>query len=275
MIFDGSERSVEGSQPIEVWSIVTPSATYRRTTAEVNQVISGDTYTAVSGARSEVSAASVNDPPEMVLTLPVSDVFVQDHAFGMPPQSIELTITRHQGSASLTWWKGPISAFTVKGDWCTIRSPSQLADALETTMPSAHVQRQCNHVLYDDRCTMDSEDSSFKTTTTVTSVSADGLTVVVASLGTLGSHLKSGHITRSADGDKRLILAVVVATKTLTLNAPFRALGVGNAVVLRIGCQHDIADCVATFNNAINFGGHPYMPVSNPWQGSIVGRFPA
>lgn len=269
MSFDSDEKSVSSSRPRELWLIETPTTTYRYTTAEVDVDYDSHTWTAIPGARSEVGGSSLGDPQDFTLSLPASNPFVQAHAFGMPPQQITLTVYRLQGSAVLTWWRGEISDFTVaKGD-AKVRSPSNLADALDGTIPSANVQKQCNHMLYDARCTVDKNNVANKLATTVTSISTDGLEITVASVGALGDHLVGGELKRDADSDNRLILKR--AGLVITVSAPYRALAPGDAVTLFRGCKHDITDCVVTFNNAINFGGHPYVPPVNPFAHDIRG----
>lgn len=270
MSFDSDERSVQSSRPRELWLIVTSTQTFRYTTAEVDVVYDGHTWTAIPASRSEIGGASVGDAPEITLTMPISNPFFQAYAFGMPEQSIELTIYRLQGAAVMTWWEGPISDFAVEKGEGRARSPSNLADALDATIPCNRIQRQCNHMLYDTRCTVDRTTVANKLTTTVVSVSTDGLSIVVASIGGLGGHLKGGEIWRTANGDKRTI-ADQVGT-TLSLEAPFRTIGAGNGIQLYRGCKHDVADCGATFANTINFGGHPYIPTVNPWKGDLRGN---
>lgn len=270
MSFDTDEKSVQGSRPRELWLITTPTETYRYTTAEVSVVYGGNTYVAIPGARSEVTGASIGDVPEMQLQLPASNAFVQSHAFGMPPQEINLVIYRLQGSAAVTWWSGPITDFAIDKNNAKVRSPSQLSDALDGTIPSANLQRQCNHMLYDDRCTVDRTSVANKLTTTVSSISTDGLTIVVASIGTFNNHLKGGELWRVTGSDKRIILDQ--QGTTLVINAPFRTIATGNSMQLYRGCKHDIADCAASFGNAINFGGHPYMPTVNPFKGDLRGN---
>lgn len=272
MSFDSLERSVQDSAPQEVWDIVSAIATYRRTTSEIDVVFGGNTYTTSPLARSEVQASSINDPPEMVIDLPVGDAFVQAHAFGMPPQDIQLTITRIQGGAGLIWWRGPITAFTIEGDRAKARSTSQLADALDCSIPTAFIGRQCNHMLYDARCTVDRSLAANNTVTTCSTVS--GRTIVVAGVGGhVDSYFKGGELVRTADGDRRTILSQIGTT--IIVNAPFRALAggaPGDGVTLYRGCKHTLDACTNDFANAVNFGGHPYVPIANPWIGDLRGN---
>lgn len=272
MSFNSVETSIQDSAPREIWQIVTALGTFRYAQAEVDVVFGGNTYTAEPTMRSEVVAASINDPPSMVLDFPVGNPFVQQHAFGMPPQDIQLTITRIQDAAGLVWWVGPITAFNVEGDRARARSVSQLADALDTSIPTLYVSRQCNHMLYDARCGIDRTLAANKKTTTCSTV--NGRTITVASVGAVADdYFKGGELVRDTDGDRRTILSQVGTT--LIVNAPFRALaggGPGDAVTLYRGCKHTLTACVDDFSNGVNFGGHPYLPIANPWVGDMRGN---
>lgn len=268
--FNSLERSDQSSRPVELWDLVTPEATYRYTNSMVEVVYGGHTYSPVPTMRSERTAGTIDDPPAMVLTLPRGNAFVQAHAFGVPSQNMTVTITRLQDVYARGWYTGKIGPINVKGDVATVRSSSLLGDPLDGTLPSAQVRRQCNHVLYDDKCTVDRDSAANKKATTVTSVSADGLVVTVASLGTLGDKVKLGEMVRDADSERRLVIDR--SGLDLTLNLPFRALAALEGITLYRGCKHDLADCDGTHGNAVNFGGHPYIPGANPFQGDIRGN---
>lgn len=267
MSFDSLESSVQDSQPRELWTFVTPAATYRYTTAEVPVVFSGDTYTPIAAGRDDFKGATITDAAEMVLELPRTNGFVQDNAFGMPPQNMTVQILRLQGAFYESWWLGAVSAFTVERDRCKVRSPSILADALDMTIPSARVGPQCNRMLYSPGCDVDRDDPANKTTTTV--VSSNGVFVLVASVGGhVDDYFKPGVFIHDADGERRLIIKQTGAQ--LELNARLRSISGGDAITLLRGCKHTIDACDG-FSNIPNFGGHPYVPKSNPFKGSLVG----
>jgi len=88
--------------------------------------------------------------------------------------------------------------------------------------------------------------------------------VTLASIGIAPDQwFRAGEIVRNVDGERRAI--VDQAGAVLTLAHPFRTLLNGNGVTLYAGCDHTLATCSDKFNNAVNFGGHPTVPSSNPF----------
>ncbi|MBK7804300.1 MAG: phage BR0599 family protein [Chloracidobacterium sp.] len=40
--------------------------------------------------------------------------------------------------------------------------------------------------------------------------------------------------------------------------------------IARGGCDHTLATCIAKFANGLNYGGMPYWPTKNPFDGTII-----
>jgi len=54
----------------------------------------------------------------------------------------------------------------------------------------------------------------------------------------------------------------------LTLTTVPAGLVVGATVRVYPGCDHTLATCASKFGNAANYGGFPFMPTKNPFDGS-------
>lgn len=259
MGFLEDETGIESSLPRELYVLVAGSTTYRRTSHSADVVYDGNTYTAAAIHRSNVTITS-GDQPEMIVELPVSDSFVQDNAFGFPPQAMTLTIYRLQTTSgvAIVLWQSVITSVPVEGRVAKVRSPSKLDDPVISQIPSAYCQRMCNHSLYDDMCGKIRADFDL-----VTSVSAQsGNTLTVASVsGAVDQYYKSGDIL--VGNERRLILDQTGAV--LTLIAPFTGVSNGTACTIYAGCDHSVETCRDKFSNVANYGGFPFLHWKNPY----------
>lgn len=67
--------------------------------------------------------------------------------------------------------------------------------------------------------------------------------------------------------ERRNISAIVDAgggAYDLTLTGSTSTIEAGQTMDMLLGCAHDTVDCETVFNNLLNFGGQPWIPLSNP-----------
>jgi hypothetical protein len=149
-------------------------------------------------------------------------------------------------------------------------------------------QRQCPHTLYNQcegSCRVDK--ASFANIKTLNAT--DGLvgltlkfnTSLIETLKPLGYynggmvHWKTGHYNYW-----RWILDQP-SSDTININFPVPSLDADNVnplywqggdkqVTLYPGCAHTMTDCRVKFNNLVNYGGDPYIPLMNPFGGSTL-----
>lgn len=74
--------------------------------------------------------------------------------------------------------------------------------------------------------------------------------------------------------DARLILSQ--SGDDLQLLLPFPDSILGSTVVILAGCDHTVTTCDSKFNtpsdpqsNVVNFGGFPFVPTKNPFEGGV------
>jgi len=259
MAFDDDELSVSDSAPVELYTFVTNTGTYRLTSYDANVIHLGNTYLSVPMVRTSVETDAANMAKEVFVELPVSDPVIRNHLPAMP-RTFTLEILRKQlvSGETRVLWQGVVTSITASGLVAKVRSPGLADDALSTPVPSAFFQSTCNHILYDLRCGKLRTD--FDLVTTVTAVS--GRNVTVASIGgNPDGFFVGGDVLRAADSDRRLIKAQ--SGTTLTLDAPFPpTIALPASVTLFAGCDHTIRTCRDKFDNVLNFGGHPYISVA-------------
>lgn len=263
------EQSVQDSLISELYEFsANGTVVARRTSREIAVVYGGQTYSPITGGirRNPLAQASIDDPGELIVELPVTDAFVTSYAFSAPPRSLTCTMRRHQavsGEAPIVW-QGAVANFAVSGRVCKIRVPSKIARVESMQIPTRAFQFSCPHALYDENCQVAA--ASFDVATTVSSIS--GLEVTVASDGgNPDGWFRLGQVVRASDGERRWITRHV--GNVITLHAAFRTLAASDSITLYAGCDKTPKTCRDKFANIENFGGHPDVPTVNPW--SIYG----
>jgi uncharacterized phage protein (TIGR02218 family) len=266
------EVSAHDGAPIEGYRFVGTATSYRYTNAQQDVTINGLLYTAAAVRRGAVRVGTHQDDGlELQVELPFNLALVQDYAFSVAPPDLELTVYRyHEGSdPAVDWvvaWRGKVVGFAVTGEVAQVRVPSVFELALRGTVPSVSYHNPCNHVLYDARCKV--VKLTFTARTTISSISVDGLTIGVVNDGFADNVLKAGTLLLLAKGERRLIQSNVA--NSLGISYPFAAAAVDDAVELTAGCDHAYqGDCKNKFANTLNYGGFPYVPKDNPFEGEI------
>lgn len=269
MSYQTFEESVHDAAPIECYKFVGSFKDYRYTSADQEVTVNGEVYTPAALKRNGVRAGTHNEETlALELELPFDLAVVTDYAYAESPPKLSLTVYRvHRGTSFATdWallWTGQVSTFSVQGRTARLRVPSVFSRALQGSVPNVYYQTPCNHVLYDGRCKV--SPAAFTQSTTVSTVGINN--VVVADDGFADGVLKAGEIINDRNGERRMILGNVA--DTITIGFPFVDLVAGDTVTLRAGCDLSFSTCKNKFNNTLNFGGQPYIPSDNPFQGSL------
>jgi hypothetical protein len=264
MTYATDEASTEDGSPVELYEFVGTVDTFRYTNAEANVSFSGDTYYAIPLLRSAVEIPGDGGAPQLSVKMPISVPFgVPDlpgkYVFQIAPPELDLTMYRlHIASgSSITFWRGPVAAFAVKEGEVDIVVPTYIGRLVEDKIPQVNYQRYCNNTLFGDVCGVVAAD--FMEATTVSSISADGKTITVASMGAQPDDwAKGGDIVDATTGEKRLILSQ--EGNVLTILWPFSVNVVATtAVEVYTGCAHTIDTCDSKFSNTDNFTGMPFV----------------
>ena len=259
MAFDDDEDA--GGDPVHLYALTgTGSLAWYLTSDNVSHTYGGHTYDPIQVAASDLVSVSTLDPEALVVRIPGTHEVCLRYGFGSPPQNLSLTVYRKQTGGDVRQiWSGTVPNVAAEGDWCELRCPSILGDRLEVEAPGWRHQSQCNNVLYDDICRVPKTGANVASTT-VASITGDGSTIVVASVGAAADQwFRGGSVIRTADGESRLIVDQVGTT--LRLHAPFYVISVSNAVTLEAGCDRAAGTCRDKFANIANFTGAPFVPI--------------
>ena len=128
-------------------------------------------------------------------------------------------------------------------------------------------QRNCPHVVFGPTCGVNSVE--FRVPGKVVQVDNHVVQVPEAAAHPDG-YFSGGYATWVAAGitEKRMI--TVHARDQVTFAAVPPGLQAGHNIIIYPGCDRTFAACQNKFNNGANYGGFPYMPTKNPFDGKPI-----
>lgn len=131
---------------------------------------------------------------------------------------------------------------------------------LRAPVPRNVYQPSCANTVYDTACGLNR--AAHESTVTVTSVSADGLTIGISGTLTASAYVAGfARFTGLGGNVSQQVTIKDNGTGTLTLLYPFpAALVVGNTLAIAPGCAKTMAACTG-YSNLPRFRGHPHVPV--------------
>lgn len=265
MSYTTREQSQHEGQPVECFEFVTPFGSYLYTSGDVAVTVAAKTFTPLTIRRTTIKAGTHSEENlDVQIELPATCEFAKDCAYQQTPPSITAIVYRvHRGDDYsvdyVIYWKGPVAALALEGNIVKARVPSVFGNALAGHLPTIHYQGVCNHVLFDSGCKV--VRSSYAVSTTV--VSASGFNLQIASMGAFpDGYFIAGEARLIGTGERRMVMDQVGTV--LTLNHPFGQIQPGDNIEVTAGCDHSYnGNCKNKFNNAINFGGFPFIPNIN------------
>lgn len=266
--FDTLESSVQDSRPLEVFEVTIGSQTFRWTSAEDDQVVSANTYSAIPIRRTNISVDPSNRRDTLTLTVPGDNAFAVQYLNQAPTQRAFVKVTRLQRDESPTFttklaiYRGFVQTVRFPNDGVTAEIVCQTFEAVgQQQTPKFMFLGMCNNILGDGNCGVDL--SLFNVTGTATAVSGNTVTVTGLNAKPDG-YFDGGYATPVANSDPRLILKHV--GNVLTLLLPFATDVTGTSVQAFAGCNHVLSgDCETKFDNGLRFGGFAFSPKLNPF----------
>lgn len=174
-------------------------------------------------------------------------------------------------------WLGRVLEAARQGRVTTLTCESAAASMKRTGL-RRHYQWACPLVLYGTRC--QASKVAAQTTGTVLSVAGNTITlagtwqkqvpvdpdadpIVYEDIG--ASNYTGGLVEwQGSMGVERHSILRVSGTHTLVLTGPVRDLAATDEVTIALGCPHTLTGCETIHENAVNYGGHPFIPTFNP-----------
>ena len=267
MSYTTIETSAQDGQPVELYEFYTVGTFYRYTSAAHAVVKGGDTFTPESIRRGDVVQNEEISKAGLRLTVPRENRFAASF-LGFAPEGVT-TLTLYRGhttdtaSEFVSYWKGRV--LSAKADqFEIILECESVFSSLRRAGLRARYQRNCRHAIYQRGCLVSMD--SYRVDGSVIAVSGNNITVSAAA-GYADGYF-TGGAARAPDGSFRFITAH--AGDTISLARPFSVAMGGEPVVIFPGCDGLKATCETKFNNLLNFGGFPYFPARNPFDGGSL-----
>jgi len=269
MSYRDYENSVSKAAPIECYLFIGSFAEYRYTSADVEVTLNGRTYLPAAITRDTLRAGTQEDDQlALELTMPYDTRVVRDYAYSDSPPSLMLEVHRvHRGSdfdtESILMWKGEVTSFTVEGRLAKMVTPSIFSRALQGDVPSIYWQGPCNHLLFDTGCGLNR--NTYLQVTNLVTVAGTDLEVV--DQGFADDYLIGGEMVNNRTGERRMIVAN--DANLIKVRVRFADARPSDQVQLTAGCNHSFDTCKTKFSNGLRFGGYPFIPTDNPFEGEL------
>jgi uncharacterized phage protein (TIGR02218 family) len=247
---------------IELYKVVIDSEAYHWTSSDTAFDHGGDTYEPVMIGRGDMVQGDEMNRQNVQIRVPfdnpVAAVFLAD----TPDVVATVTIFRVEDADTvtptvLTYWKGRIAATRAEGQQVVLECESVFT-SMRRTGARARYQVQCRHALYGTACGVNR--AAFQMVGIVSAVNGTTLTVTNADAQPDG-YFVGGMI--EFGGVFRFIVGHTGTTLRLWRELP--DIEETDQVGLYPGCNRTLEQCHDRFNNAINHGGFPWLPTSNPF----------
>lgn len=266
MTYAQQDKSIEDSAPIEAYKFYGLFGAYRYTNADESIVVAGEIYTPNAITRTAIEVTSATDSNiTMDFIIPANDPLATLFCLNVSPDELIVEVRSVQRGTDYNTdyrveWIGYSLDTSISDDYATIKTGSLLQTKLKGNLATVYYQRSCNHDLYDTRCKVDP--AAFTFVATITKIEAQLITV--DSDGTADGELLGGTIVNTRTGEERGIYTNF--GNIVTISYPFIDVEVGDEVNLIMGCDHNrLGHCKLRFNNVVNYGGHDFIPTTNPF----------
>lgn len=240
----------------------------------------GETYTPVPIGRSEAETKNELSRANIEVKMDLDNSMGQRWLHDRIEAMVTLTIfERDEDDEISIVWKGRLSGVKPTMSEIVLNFESVFT-SLRRPGLRARYQRACRHVLYGRGCSLNKDD--FAVFGKVTAVSNEVVTVPEAASYDDGYF--AGGMIEGPDGTLRFITTHV--GQNLTLIRPLEGINKGlvnagygksygmyyGGLGCRIfpGCPRDRNTCNNRFNNLPNYGGFPFIPLRNPFDGSSI-----
>jgi hypothetical protein len=259
------------------------TTTTRLTSYEANLTVGANTYTARRIDHGLVRQSLFLDRDEIEIRSEVvaNDVLVK-LATAQAEAPVRVTISQIDvsgttGSSASVLFTGDIIGLSVKGSKLTAKAVSA-GTVFDRVFPRFRMQVGCNHALFSAGCGL--ANANWEFTATVSNPGTigypftfdlTGLTRTIGVLPTVTAGWFAGGWAEFGSGatlSRRSIvnntaniagaLTITLARDPIPFPAPF------SSVKLYPGCDGAKATCQTKFSNYANFGGHPFLPPTNP-----------
>lgn len=273
MSYGSIEITEDQGSPVEIVEFIYSGATFLYTTSEVPIVYMANTYVPMQMKRGDIAPTGDATRANITLLVPKDCPVVDIFKFGPPSELVTITVlSNHFGSGDfITVWKGRITNLDWKEEWAELNIESAYA-----SLQRMGVRRKygvgCPHVLYSPVPGCGALRDNFSSEGAVLSLT--GLVLSVGEAGGKPDDYYAGGYLQYVNSNKgnteyRMIRSSVGSSGFLTLSSAPIGLTAAQIVKIYAGCDHSLSMCANKFNNQVNYGGMPFIPLKNPFSSSM------
>lgn len=267
--YDIKEVSVDSGSPYYLYEFKRGEDVWRFSASEYNIQVGPDTFEPAPISHAAINQTGDIERVTLDITLPLSHPFAVEQRTPNITNVTTITIYRgHYGIATgneQVMFKGRVVSFNISALTFNL-----VCENIQTSLRRAGLRgkyhRTCRHVLYGSGCKLDLD--TFLTSATIVSISDDEVTVEEVEGKTDVADFYTGGILKF---DEELYYVVKHTGTTLRLLYPPADITTESEITIAPGCNLARVTCLEKFNNVINFGGYPYIPNRNPFQGFVGG----
>lgn len=269
MTFEVRELSAFEGEPVELYEFTYSSKAWRYTSADEQQTYLSNVYLPISIRRTNIEQTQEMNRSDLSIEI-MRDTELALQFLVYPPAEVMLVrvYLQHRGELeTIVGWVGRVLNCEWSGSVASLK-----CESVFTSMRRVGLRRlygaSCPHVLYGRRCgavRQDFEDSY------VVEFASDNI-LVCEGVETLAADYLPGGFVEFIDTDGILHRRAIIGQNLneVTMTAAIRQLTQGDQVTLAPGCKHNLDDCENKFNNLVNYGGFPYSPELNPFDGKTL-----
>lgn len=269
------EFSEELSEPVEIYDIGYSGGIWRYTTNTEDVVVDGQTYVATAIKRGETEDSGDATKSNMDVTIGRNTTLGNLFKVTAPSEPITITIRQYHASwgyqepdkQTIAIWKGRVTNVNWQNDELVLTSESVFSSMLRLGV-TRKFSRQCSHNLYGTACNV--QRSAFSVTATPIGIVGTVLSIQHGKQ----AHWFAGGYIRYKNNDTGVIehRQIIASTdRTVTLGAIPLGIVVGKTeVTMYAGCDKTHQTCINKFDNIKNYGGQPFIPIKNPFNGSSI-----
>ena len=262
------ELSAHGGRPVELFRFV-HGATVWTYSSGPEAVYNSETYAVYPiGRDGEIEQTGEIHKSGLGVLMPRTSPISMLYLTGYPEHVMSLTIFRmHHGASDgpVVYWKGRVVSAERPDNVACRLVCEPIFTRLKQPGLRARYSRQCRHSLYRSGCNVDKDD--YAAAGTVSAVSASKKVLTITAADALADGWFQGGMVATPGGGFLFIASHAGAT--ITLQNPC-GLAVGNSVTLYPGCNLSRQTCKDKFDNILNFGGQPWIPLRNLFDGRSI-----
>lgn len=268
MTYKTVEESIQDGEPVELYEFAQGITRWSYSSGVGEFEFTGLIYRGTSIVRDRIKQSGDVFKDGIKITLPRDNQLAARLLTYESENVTTLTIRRvHQMDSDLgavTLWKGRVVGSKANGNTIELTCES-VYTSMKRQGLRATFELNCRHRHYGPGCNVNRE--AYKVSTVVNTVSSPTKLIISDVAGNPNGHF-TGGVVEFANGASRFIVSHFGDTIELSYSIGFAAGGM--AVNVYPGCDRTTATCRDKFDNLINHGGFPFIPIRNPFNGSSI-----